>query len=302
MIVLDNYSDGDLKLIVNSRISFLSTGKKPVDFPVGYILGGQPGSGKTTLHHLIAERTDSNIISINTDDYREFHPNFEAIVKKYGRDFVAHTNDFAKKISYILIEYFSERNFNLIIEGTLRTAETPEKFATALKEKGYTVNLYVMAVPAVLSYIGTLERYENQYISRKEQARATGKDFHDHVVEQFPLNLQYLYEKQVFSEISIYTREGEEIYSSIATPSQTPVRLLKEILYQDIERENLLEIGNRVLKKMEKNNRSSSLEYKELKRKISPFSNSSLLEETLADYIFESRSIEEREEELVCLI
>lgn len=42
--------------------------------PQAFLLGGQSGAGKTTLHKIIHRRLDGNGISINGDDYRKFHP------------------------------------------------------------------------------------------------------------------------------------------------------------------------------------------------------------------------------------
>lgn len=42
--------------------------------PQAFLLGGQSGAGKTTLHKIIHRRLDGNGISINGDDYRKSTP------------------------------------------------------------------------------------------------------------------------------------------------------------------------------------------------------------------------------------
>lgn len=52
--------------------------------PQAFLLGGQSGAGKTTLHKIVHRRLDGNGISINGDDYRKFHPRFLELQRIYG--------------------------------------------------------------------------------------------------------------------------------------------------------------------------------------------------------------------------
>ena len=42
--------------------------------PQAFLLGGQSGAGKTTLHKIVHRRLDGNGISINGDDLESFTP------------------------------------------------------------------------------------------------------------------------------------------------------------------------------------------------------------------------------------
>ena len=48
----------------------------------GYILGGQPGAGKSTLRNQILEQ-NSNFIILDADECKRFHPRFDYISKFY---------------------------------------------------------------------------------------------------------------------------------------------------------------------------------------------------------------------------
>ena len=71
--------------------------------PLGYVLGGQPGSGKSVLTETI-KKNNKNIISINGDEYRSWHPYFSEIQKTYGKDSSKITAKFAGKVTEALIK------------------------------------------------------------------------------------------------------------------------------------------------------------------------------------------------------
>ncbi|EJE4094670.1 zeta toxin family protein [Enterococcus faecalis] len=83
--------------------------------------------------------------------------------------------------------------------------------------KGYETKMYVMAVPKINSYLGTIERYETMYADDPMTARATPKQAHDIVVKNLPTNLETLHKTGLFSDIRLYNREGVKLYSSLET-------------------------------------------------------------------------------------
>ncbi|EOV7830851.1 zeta toxin family protein, partial [Escherichia coli] len=67
----------------------------PQQHPIGFVLGGQPGAGKSSLIELAKRETKDNIMIINGDDFRFLHPDFNYIYQNYGDDFVTHTAKFS---------------------------------------------------------------------------------------------------------------------------------------------------------------------------------------------------------------
>lgn len=180
--------------------------------PKAYILGGQPGAGKTSLQYLI-QKQDRNVIVINADAYRKFHPYFFEIQRKYGTDSPKYTQPFINQITEQLIDELSTESYNLIIEGTLRTATVPLNTCLALKNKGYRVELHVIAVKRAISYESTLLRYELA-IQQGEIPRATAKDHHDMVADAIADNLDVIFESKAFDDIRLFDREGKCLYST----------------------------------------------------------------------------------------
>lgn len=183
----------------------------PSQNPVAYILGGQPGAGKTYLQRNIVCK-DNNIITINADSYRKSHPHFEDIQDKFGDESPKYTQPFINEVVQRLISDLSDRKYNLIIEGTLRTADVPLNTCHLLKNKDYKVELHLISVKKEISYESTILRYENN-IKMHSIPRMTSKEHHDKVVNAICDNLDVIYNKNVFDDIKLFDRDGNTLYS-----------------------------------------------------------------------------------------
>lgn len=200
-------SERSFEEVFQEIVNTLSKGKTAVENPKAFLVGGQPGAGKSGLIRWLEEEFSSNIISINGDDFRKEHPNYDALLTKYGENYIEHTREFSGKMIEELILYFAARKYNLIIEGTLRDIQVPLETSRLLHRHGYQTMLHVMVVKPEKSYLGTLLRYE-EMLARGMVARPTPKDFHDKVVERLPDNLQSLYLAKEFDGIALFNREG----------------------------------------------------------------------------------------------
>ena len=58
----------------------LINGKIPNVCPKAYILGGQPGAGKSNIQRWL-KRKDKNIIAINADDFRVYQDSAYTVIK-----------------------------------------------------------------------------------------------------------------------------------------------------------------------------------------------------------------------------
>lgn len=189
--------------------------------PTAFILGGQPGAGKTTLQKQI-RNNNKNIIIINADSFREFHPYFDEIQNMYGKESPKHTQPFINQVTERLIDDLSTEKYNLIIEGTLRTANVPISSCKTLKEKGYRVELHIMAVKSQISYESTILRYENAF-AQGEIPRATAKAHHDMVADAIADNLDIIEKTGTFDSIKLFNRNGDCLYPAVGCSSASEV-------------------------------------------------------------------------------
>ena len=250
---MDNFSEKEFEKALNQTLEELKILKIPSKEKRAFLLGGQPGAGKSGMTILLTKEIENeNIIVINGDDFRKKHPHFIELQKIYGKEAVEYTKTFAGKMTEALINKLSDEGYNLIIEGTLRTAKIPLKTQQELSNKEYQVEMAVIQVRPEVSYLGTLTRYE-EMIKRGLEPRATLKKDHQIVVDNIADNLSELYKTKQFSNIRIFNRESECLYSMKDKPEIDPGTLIKKEFERDLtkeEKEQILKGYDKVLEDM----------------------------------------------------
>lgn len=201
----------------------------PQDYPSAVLVGGQSGAGKTTLHAMARRRFRKNVIVINGDEYRAYHPRYRELDEKFGPDAVAYTARWAGEMTEALIDEFSRLSYNLIIEGTLRTHEVPVRTAELLRSRGYAVSLALMAVKPEISLISCQIRYESMRIAGTVP-RATDPAHHDKIVQEIVENLGVLENSGLFDEVRLFSRAKECLYP-LQGETRAASAALKEVLF-----------------------------------------------------------------------
>ena len=224
-----DYTDEELEIKFKEILGYYKSIYSPTENPKVTLLGGQPGAGKSGLENLI--NIKKNYVSISGDDYREYHPRFKEINLEYGREASKYTQQWAAEITEKLIKELRKEKYNLIIEGTLRTAELPLKEANAFKKAGYKVELNVVVVKPEKSRLGTLERYEAM-LKQGKVPRMTPKEHHDLVVNNIGNNLEIIYNSKAFDNIKLFDRENNLLYNYKESPNVNP----KDILNKEFNR------------------------------------------------------------------
>ena len=220
-----NYTDDELEIKFKEILEYYKSMYSPTENPKVTLLGGQPGAGKSGLENLI--NIKKNYVSISGDDYREYHPRFKEINLEHGREASKYTQQWAAEITEKLIRELRKEKYNLIIEGTLRTAELPLKEANAFKKAGYNVELNVVVVKPEKSRLGTLERYEAM-LKQGKVPRMTTKEHHDLVVNNIGNNLEIIYNSKAFDNIKLFDRENNLLYNYKENPDVNPKDILNK--------------------------------------------------------------------------
>lgn len=200
-----------------------------VDDPHAVLLGGQSGAGKTTLHGIYDTKHQGNIIVINGDEYRSRHPHYRELDAKYGPEAVSYTASWAGKMTEALIDALSVMQYNLVIEGTLRTAKVPIDTATLLRKRGYAVSLALMAVKPEISLISCQIRYEQMRLTGTIP-RATDPVHHNKIIHDIVSNLDALEQSGLFEEIRLYSRTGACLYP-LANDTRKASEALSSVLF-----------------------------------------------------------------------
>lgn len=214
----------------------------PQEQPTAILVVAQPGSGKTSLVSFLRKNTQAAFI--NADEYRRYFPGYKKLYDQYGDRVIEMTKTFSGKMTEALIDRLSDRRSNLIIEGTLRTTEVPNKTRELLEKKGYRVELAVLLVRPEVSWLRTLRRYHRM---REEGTtpRHTAKQHHDQVVTAIPSNLRDIYKAKVFSEIKIYKEINEKyciVYSLNRSPEKDPSQIVRRAFSRKISEKEITDL------------------------------------------------------------
>lgn len=95
--------------------------------PKAYVVGGQPGAGKSTSTNKLQTEYSNNILIIDLDSYRERHPNYKTLYEKYGKESSEYTHQFASEIKEEIQKRAIDAKYNIIIDGTLKNINKAEK-------------------------------------------------------------------------------------------------------------------------------------------------------------------------------
>ena len=233
-----NYTDEEFQKAFQQILNYYKSRYSSQKNPKAFLLGGQPGAGKSGLENMINIKDE--YLSINGDDYRKFHPLYKQLNKIYGKESSKYTQQWAGEITEKLIDVLSKEKYNLIIEGTLRTAELPLKEADRFKKAGYEVELNVVVVKPEKSRLGTLQRYE-EMIADKKIPRMTPKEHHDLVVNNIGNNLEIIYNSKAFDNIKLFDRENHLLYNYKENPDINPKNILEKEFNRELKKEEIEE-------------------------------------------------------------
>ncbi|EGO8359762.1 zeta toxin [Escherichia coli] len=196
--------------------------------PIAFVLGGQPGAGKSSLIELAKRETKDNIMIINGDDFRFQHPDFNYIYKTYGDDFVTHTAKFSGETVECAIERAIASKLNIVVEGTFRNAATPLQTLKKLKEAGYRTEVMIKTTSSALSWESTNERY-NKDKEAGNIARKVDKNHHDIVTDLLAENASKVFASNLADKFSVYSREKMIFSSQAATNDDIATLIQNEI-------------------------------------------------------------------------
>lgn len=193
-----------------------------------YVLGGQPGSGKTDFYS--KNEALSSYIAIDGDQYRKYHPRYDEIIACDFDNYPEYTQPFVNKIVEQLIDELSANGYDLIIEGTLRDPDVSIKTCDLLRGRGYLPRLVVVACDAEQSWKSTISRAQlMQEFGEKPRLVPINK-YHT-IVNSLPTSLDIIYHEQCFSSISVIGRDNRFLYKNGSQGN--PADVLRDALNLD---------------------------------------------------------------------
>lgn len=207
---LCNYTEDDVNNTALKIFKEISRNCSPNDRPRCIFVGGQPGSGKSTRIDEITNNFSNNIIVIDMDLYREFHPNYkwiiDAINKHWenrkindddspGNDLADFTHQFAgvvsDKLGKLASEVINGEAYNIAVEWGMREPYAPLDTIMDMHNKGYYCEVIFIAVHKDESFISC--NYRD--LSKEELVRRVSKSFHEKCIKELPISAKTIYEE-----------------------------------------------------------------------------------------------------------
>ena len=161
-------SDKEHEIIGRKLISDMLENKKGVENPTIIIDIAPPGSGKTTLNSYGAkEFEDNNVVIINGDEYRVYHPQNREIEINYPDYYIDITAQDSAVWTSELFDEAIKGKYNIVFEGTGRNTRILETVKNKLQE--YTVKVRGMAVDELNCLCSILDRFRQQIATKNSR-------------------------------------------------------------------------------------------------------------------------------------
>ncbi len=178
----------------------------PVDDPIAVIVGAQTGAGKTgILSYSQKMFEDDNVVIINSDEIKPFHPQSEEIAKKYPDLYTKITDQESNTWTSRLFEEVRKEGYNLIFEGTMKNTRIADESISELKKLNYTVIVRGLSVCDLQSRLSIFERYVAQ-VRSKGWGRLVVAEHHNQTYNGMPETIEYIEKNGYYDIIEIFKR------------------------------------------------------------------------------------------------
>lgn len=185
----------------------------PVDAPKAVIIAAQTGAGKSGIVANAKSAFDGNVVLVNTDDLRAFHPQFQEIGLLDDKLAAVRTHLDASSWRDQLLDRSIETRRNIVLEGVFKDGEKLADTIERLRGSGYEVTVQFLAVDDRLSALGVLTRYEREK-ARLGFGRFATIEYHDETYTRLIESAKKVLEQEVANAVQVFTRDGMQIYGN----------------------------------------------------------------------------------------
>ena len=199
-----------------------------VSKPEGIITGGTPGAGKSVFVKLAKNRLNDNLLVIDGDQYRKFHPNFAKLQKLVGSDIAFVTGPFYGKMVRNILTKAMDHKYNVIIESTFKSLDSPLDYLKTLKAAGYKTTVNVIAVDKELAWQSTIER-QAEMLNMGLPARSVDRTYFDQTAANLAGNVESVYKTGLVDKLEVRNRTTRLFDSRFNDISQLQNIIKKEL-------------------------------------------------------------------------
>lgn len=183
-----------------------TTEQYPVEKPIAVIIGGQTGAGKSGIISYSKKMfPNNNVVIINSDEIKTFHPYGEEIASKYSELYTIITDQESNTWTSKLFEDVRNEGYNIIFEGTMKNNRIADEAIPILQKLGYFVVVRGLSVSGLESRLSIHERYEEQ-LKHKGWGRFVVPEHHNQTYEGMPETIDYIEQNEKYDVLEIYAR------------------------------------------------------------------------------------------------
>ncbi|MFI1734976.1 zeta toxin family protein [Streptomyces acidicola] len=183
----------------------------PQEQPVVVLVGGPPGSGKSTACQVLKEMLDrrGGAVLIGRDLYKSAHPAYRRLLRSDDRTAGVRVRPDVLRWQAEVEEYVRGQRFDAVVETPV---VDPEQ-ARAYREAGCHVEVVVVAEADAVTQLSVLERYLAQ-VAEDGAGRYVSWDNHDQCVRRLPQSLEVIEAEQLADRVMVVRRDLQVLYDS----------------------------------------------------------------------------------------
>lgn len=201
-------SPDELEANIQKVIAVSKVGKTVSDRPIAFIVGGQPGSGKSGIIGHIFENYGNNFVLVDNDEYRKHHPNVHEINEWHPEIYTECTDQLSFAATPRVIDAMISQRYNMVIHQTLKNDTIIRCAIADLTKAGYVVVVNVMAADKITSLYGELSRGQKQ-LGVDGTCRWVPPKNHDEAYNGLPDTVKKIEEKGCYDLIEVMTRSDD---------------------------------------------------------------------------------------------
>ncbi|MFA0925090.1 zeta toxin family protein, partial [Xanthomonas fragariae] len=190
--------------------------KSSLENPKAIILAGQPGAGKGRLAEVAELELNQDVVKIDPDELRKFHPQVEALRNAHPYTWSGYTHPDASQWADELLQATIDGKKNLIFDTTLSNGEWSANLIKDLQARGYDVEVRAMAAHKLESELGVDNRFSRQ-LDEVGHGRYVPAGAREAIYTKLPISLDTVH-AQTTAPIRIFDRSGVERYDSRTDP------------------------------------------------------------------------------------
>lgn len=157
------------------------------------------------MERLASAELGGNVISCNADIFRDYHPYAEKIKAAHESYYPEITAEYAQKWNNGLRTYCEDNRLSYILETTFSSGSLMNKTISDLLDKGYRVEIKLLAVHPKLSLLGTHFRFEHMKLE-ENAGRIVNKYAHDGRYHMIAPTLYLIQAENLYHKLQLYGR------------------------------------------------------------------------------------------------